>query len=198
MAEQYYRVKLGWPTPYYFRNLWDETNPILCLGDTRFYTKATDLRGVHLDIQAHLAKYYAPEGLNEFDDFNPETPLVQMPLEDIVRMYGCLAQPEIQQIEVINSIDKVESIDTALEQIDLIKGLMTFITIGYVPSPNDWNIDRRELGFILGPLEIAVANVLRPYHNDRFDELNELVDKALEITRELNTFTRDIIKKLKG
>lgn len=196
MVEQYYRVKVQWPIPHCVRELFGEADKVHTIYDSRFYTTATDLRGVHLDIQAHLAKNYAEKGLNEAEDF--EDLQLGLPDNEVLQMYNRTIQPHSFEVEVINDPEQVDLITRAIGQRDMVMSISQLISLGLIPKPSGWTIPAFELGNHHCNLNRAIGGVLRPfYHDDTFDILKKLVEYGDSLIHELQTHAHSVIQKVK-
>lgn len=196
MSEQYYRVKVEWPIPYCVRDLFGVTDQVHTIFDSRFYTTATTLRDVHLDIQAHLAKHYAEKGLNEAEDF--EELQLGLPADEVLQMYSRTLQPQSFEVEVINDPEHVDLITLAIDQRDMVMAISQLMSLGLIPRPSGWKIPAFELGNHHCNLNRAIGGVLRPfYHDDTFDILKELVEYGDSLIHELQTHAHSVIQKVK-
>lgn len=197
MSEQYYRVKVEWPIPYCVRDLFGVTDQVHTIFDSRFYTTATTLRDVHLDIQAHLAKHYAEKGLNEAEDLDDLQ--LDLPADEVLQMYNRTCQPHSFEVEVINDPEQVDLITRAIEQRDMVRPISQLMTLGLIPKPSSWKTPMFELGEHHYNLDRAVGRILRPFQqDDTFDILKELVEKGDALIRELQTHAHSVIKQVKG
>lgn len=196
MDHQYYRVKVEWPLPYFCKDLVIGNGAVTSAFGSQFYSTATDLRGVHLDIQAHLAKNYANEGLNEFDEFTDDQLL---PPDEILRTYGRLQQPMVYEVEPIVDPEQIDLIDRALDQAQLVKNVASLIAVGFIPTPIEWNKVMWELNGHGSELDRAIGQVLRPWYlDDAFEILATLVEQGDAQLQELNTYTRSFAQKPKN
>ncbi len=198
MSQQYYRVKVRWPVPHCPESLFaGDEHTVHGIYDHRFYTTATDLRSVYLDIQSHLAKNYAPEGLNEGEDFgiDPVDPTM------VLQTYNYM-QPVIDfEVEVISDPEQVELIRQGLELTNRLKSLLSFIWQGLIPTRGDIQTAQFLYGETAHNLDCTIQKILQWYSyddDDLFEQLRDMVDRANTQFVELFAYTREVILKGKA
>lgn len=197
MADQYYRVKVEWPLPHFVREFACGPTPVISTCDSRFYTTATNLRDVHLDIQSHLAKHYSEKGLTEAEEFSDEE--LDLPAKEILQLYSRTQQPLDFEVEVINDPEQVNLINQAIEQRAFLKTIGQMIAMGFIPTQAGWETPMHDLGHLSFDLKRAIGNVLRPfYYDDEFEVLKSIVDKGDVMISELQNYTRSVIQNTKG
>lgn len=197
MTEQYYRVKVQWPIPHCMEGIFDgDTHAVHGIYDSRFYTTATDLRSVYLDIQAHLAKNYAPEGLNEHEDNDdaPADPVLTL------QAYSYMRPVVDFEVEVINDPEQVQLISEGLGLADHLRSILCLIGQGLIPTRGGWITAQIPIGSTAHDLDRIIRQILQWYSHDEdlFGQLRELVNKANTQILDLNTYAREIIIKGKA
>lgn len=178
MQKTYYRVKIEWPAPYFLQPVLPDTFPEQAIYDARFYTTATELYQVHLDIQEHLVKNYAPEGLNEFDD--QEDHRYKLSTEEVLKAYGNINQPVSQMIEAITDPMQTDLLERAITQADLIQNMSVFIASGFIPTQLGPNATLTRLGAQHHVLKRSIRGVLgwHSHQDDEFDILEHIVNEG--------------------
>lgn len=197
MTEQYYRVKVQWPIPHCLESVFEGNVPTVHgICDSRFYTTATDLRSVYLDIQAHLAKNYAPEGLNEHED----TDVIHTDPVLALQAYSYMRPVVDFEVDVINDPEQVQLIRDGLELVEHIRNVLRLIAQGLVPTRGSWMTAQIPLGDTVFNLDRTIRQILQWYSHDDdlFAQLRELVDKANGQVLDLSTYAREVIIKGKA
>lgn len=195
MSDQYYRVKVEWPLPYFLSDQLDAVGTSTSVFDSRFYTRATNLRDVYIDIQAHLVKCYSEKGLNEheLDEISPD-----IPASEVLQMYSRTGRPVQFEVEVINDPEHVDLISRAIEQHAFIKAVSNSIAIGLIPIKGSWTKTLSTLGCHEHNLDRAIANVLHVWYAEAgLDTLREIVGEGDVIVRELQTHAKSVIQNNK-